>query len=237
MKTTFQNVDINPIHIKHNNHTVKLEPNETIDLETNEEGFIEIGLVHDTKDKFNPIWYSLNEIFTLEQMRTVLVTDGVYIIKPWEEGTIVKIKSYEYVFHKDTSYDTFVFNVNSYDLQRKKLYVPNETKIIKRSKFLYLFGGQKTFLPLMCILLVSMLIKIALSSIIPDWAIIVTVFSAISVVVLFFKYLNCLKFLKRVIKEREILDYMQSSRPQYRNFSDNLVQHHLDRNSKNEIYY
>ena len=179
----------------------------------------------------------LNEVFTLEQMRTVLVVDGQYSLKLLCEHSSVKIKEREFVFDKNTSYQTFVFSTNQVQIQYDNLNVAKSSEVLKKAKFLYLFGGKKTFLPLSAIALVSWIIKMVSASYITMWVWMIlggiTACFALTLV----NYIQSLSFLKQAIDNKHIIQYLLSERKEYRKLSDDLVQKHWDVNAGNEIYW
>lgn len=183
---------------------------------------------HIKNDRFNSFWYVLNEIFTLEQMRTVLVVDGEYELSAFKDGDMISVKSYEYVFHKNMSYQTAVFSTDGAVVTRKSLCVAHSEQIFRRARILYLFGGSKTLLPLSFIPLVATLLEAAVNGF--DYENIL-----LSVVLLAFflfsftRYFKSLKELKISIDQKNILAYFSSERKQYRNFIDNLPSNENDR--------
>ena len=76
----------------------------------------------------------MNDIFTLEQMRTILVVDGEYKINCYCDNAILKIQSYEYVFEQNTSYQTFIFSTQNCSITRENLQIPNKSKIAKKAQ-------------------------------------------------------------------------------------------------------
>lgn len=235
MNIKLYNADVSPIYIEYDNENILLYPNESKILETNQNGEIIIGLRHYKNDKFNMIWYVMNEIFTLEQMRTILVVDGLYKIKIKNCGDIVKIRNHEYVFNKNMSYDTFVFNMEAYNIQTQHLNVRNGCNLIKKAKFLYLFGGLKTLFPLFTIALIATLLSFLTNEIsLKD--IVLTVVLCFIVIIGFINYINSIKLLKNAIDEEQIIKYMSSNRKEYRKFTDNLVEKQLYKDSNNEYF-
>lgn len=235
MNVELYNAGVEPFLIEQNGIKKLIQPCESQKVVfDNDTGVIK--LTHVNKDKLNVLWYSLNALFALEQMRTVLVVEGEYILKPSCEDMIVKVKNHEYVFEKHTSYETFVFAVKGGEIHRKHLEVANADKIIKKAKFLYLFGGNKSFLLFFGIALLALLIEILLASSLSGWFWIELVFAVAMFLILCAKYKKSLKILRKAVKTENILKYMHSSRNEYRKFSDELVQKHLDANAGNDIY-
>lgn len=212
-----------------------IPPNENamLPLESSE---CSIKFFHFINDRFNFFWYILNEIFTLEQMRTVLVVDGECVINGKCHDPILKIKNHEFVFHKKMSYHAFVFSANGCSIIRKHLEIAQGKKILKRAKILYLFGGSKTIFPLAGIALIASLFKICFSNHAPTWFLLMTFGLAICFFIGFIKYIKSLKQLKIALSPSNILKYFNSSRIEMRKFSDDLVQKYLNTNADNDIY-
>lgn len=200
----------------------------------NQNGEIQIELKHKKTDKFNAIWYIMNDLFTLEQMRTVLTVNGIYNFKV-RNGDIVKIRNHEYVFNKYTSYDTFVFNMENYSVKPQTLYVEDSKKILKKSRFLYLFGGIKTFYLLCTVALIATLIAVFINGISSKDITLIVVLGIIVLIGLL-NYLNSIKFLKIYLSEKNIKDYMNSGRKEYRKFTDNLIEDQLYLNNCDDVY-
>ena len=235
MNVLFYNADVLPIYIECYGETIALQPKEQTNLKTDQNGEIIISLKHHITDKFNIAWYIMNEIFTLEQMRTVLVVDGIYKIKVKNSGDLVKIRNREYVFNKNISYDTFVFNMVEYDIQILHLSVVNSNSILKKSKFLYLFGGSKTLFPLFTVALFATIISMLNNQLSFSNVILIVVLCFV-VFIGFINYLNSIKLLKHSIREEEIIKYMYSERKEYRKLTDNLKDKQLYFDSNNEKF-
>ena len=227
---------VEPIIIKYSDKAVVLQPNQNVKLYSDCNEII-VKLCHIKNNKFSVFGYLLHELFTLEQMRTVLVVDGEYIVQSLGQEPVIKIKDYEFVFDKKTSYQTFVFSLDECLIQRRHLDVVNENKIITKARWLYLFGGSKTLLPLTGIALLSSLIKILIASYTPMWFWVMTLSLLACFILSFVKYVNSLKFLRKVMQEKYIMDYLLSERKEYRVFSDALAQEYLDVNSGDDMYW
>ena len=169
-----------------------------------------LKLFHSVSDRLNIGWYLAESIIFLSQMRTALVVDGEYVFKPAFDEITVKIKSREYVFEKYTSYQTFVFAAPDCNIERRRLQVAHEDKIYKKAKFLYLFGGSKSFL-MPCGVLVLVLLSTTdfTKGITGDW--LETGFWLICFLILFIRYRKSLIFLKKAMDENTILEYLESS--------------------------
>lgn len=236
MELKLYNAGVNPLYVEQNGIKKLLQPNEMQILKY-ENGECLFKLMHVKKDKFNSIWYLLNDMFTLEQMRTVLVVDGEYCVKSLEEDICMKIKDYEYVFDKNMSYETFVFNLPKEQVCRKYLEVKNANNIAKKAKFLYLFGGDKTLLPLVGIGLLFFLIELLFSSAPSSSTLLMTAILFVCFAFLLNKYISSLHLLRKAMREENILTYMSSTRKQYRRFSDEVIQKNLDVNAGEELYW
>lgn len=236
MTLELHNAGIETIIVKQGDISAQLYPGKSINIYTaNDE--VKIALSHENEDKFSPVWYLLNEVFTLEQMRTVLVVDGRYSLKLLCEHSSVKIKVKEFVFDKNTSYQTFVFSTNQAQIQYDELNVVKSSEIVKKAKFLYLFGGIKTFLPLSTIALVAWIIKMLSTSRIALWVWVVLGGITACFIFTLVNYIQSLIFLNQVIDKQHIIRYLSSERKEYRKLSDDLVQKHWDVNAGNETYW
>ena len=149
-------------------------------------------------------------IFSLSQMRTILVVDGEYVFESELEETMIEIRSQEYVFEKHTSYELFAFVDNSH-VECVRLQVAQADKIYKKAKLLYLFGGSKAFLlPCGILLFVLLLIAIAFSNgSLWDW--IEAGVCMVCFLILFARYKKSLMFLKRAMREEMIFSYLKLS--------------------------
>lgn len=236
MTLELYNAGIEIFIITHGGISTQVYPGESIEIYTRNDEII-ITLLHKNKDKFSPLWYLLNEIFTLEQMRTVLVVDGRYSLKLLCEHAVVKIKEKEFVFHKNTSYQTFVFSTNQVQIKHDDLNVVRGSAILKKARFLYLLGGIKTFLPLSAIALVAWITKMSCASHIALWMWIVLGGIIACFILTLLNYIRSIKFLKQSIDKKHIIQYLSSERKECRKLSDDLVQKHWDVNAGNESYW
>lgn len=223
-----------PLSITVDNTENILEKGQEITIVSSEREVVNI--CHINKNHFNTLWYILNEIFTLEQMRTVLVVDGEYEIIPKYDGQIIKIKSYEYVFDKHTSYKTAVFASDGAIVSRKSLFVQNGKEILKKARFLYLFGGSKTIIPLTAIVLLLSIFDFAFSQT-RSFGDVAFILVLTALFLLFgWRYIKSLSALSEFMREENIKRYFLSERVQYRKFSDDLVQKNLDIENDIDFY-
>ena len=236
MTLELYNAGIKTIIVKQGDISTQLCPSKSINIRT-ENDEITIMLSHEKQGNFSAVWYLLNEIFSLEQMRTVLVVDGKYNLKLLCEHSSVKIKEREFVFDKNTSYHTFVFSTNQVQIQYDDLNVVKKSEVLKKAKFLYLFGGTKTFLPLSAIALVAWIIKMLSASRLALWVWVVLGGITVCFVVMLMNYVRSVRFLKQAIDNKYIIRYLLSDRKEYRRLSDDLVQKYWDVNAGNETYW
>lgn len=235
MKFEIYNTGIEPFVIYSENGIHNVLPGENCILEANTQK-LDIKICHVINEKFNTIWYILNDIFTLEQMRTVLVVDGEYTLTSFVSHSSIKIKNHEYVFDKNMSYETYVFSSDDCKIVRTHLWVNNSNKIYQKAKWLYLIGGNKTMLPLSGIALVSLCIKTVLSPQNERWVLGLLVFLFLYFGFRLNIYFKSLRDLKNAMKEHSILSYMNSNRIEYRKFTDNLNSNYFNTSEKNDIY-
>ncbi len=226
MNVILQNSDVFPINIKINCESFNLQPKEKLILETNQNGSLVFELKHHIKDKFNSFWYIMNDIFTLEQMRTVLVVDGVYNVNPKIDNSLIEIRNHEYVFNKNISYDVFVFKCAKNEINIIDLEVDNSQKILNRSKILYLFGGGKTLFPLCFLALIITIIRILIYDI-TVWQMFLAVVFGLLTIVGLFRYLSSINLLKKSINKKSVIEYMSSERKEFRKFTDDIVEKSL----------
>ncbi len=236
MTYNLYNACIKPITVKCNHLLITIQPG-TITAIDSDNDEISIELCHTEDEKLNILWYILNELFTLEQMKTVLIVDGKYTIKSLCDSPLIKIKDYEYVFEKYTSYQTYIFASNESYVIRDRLQVKDPDKIIKKSKYLYLFGGDKTLFPIIGIATVVSTVKIAFMSFIPTWYWIMSALLWSCFLWFGSIYIKSLKSLQKAMSSDAIMEYMLSERKEYRNFSDDLVQKNLDINADDDVYW
>lgn len=235
MRCELYNNSTETIMIVHNGTITHLSPCTSIKISSVDDEVC-LDLLHIHNKKLSVIWYVLNALFTLEQMRTVLVVDGTYVIQSSDEHTLVKVKDYEYVFEKNTAYQTFVFNVKGGCVVRKSLSVANRKSILRKAKFLYLFGGKKTFLPLSGAMFIAAILgaptvgSAAFTCTLAVLAASVFIWSLM-------QYIRSLGFLKRVTKGESILHYLSSQRNECRQATDNLVQKYMDKNAGDEVFW
>lgn len=235
MIVELHNTSTEPIFVKWKNGSEILQPCQMVSI-VEESNTVKLRLSHQKNNKFNLWWYLLNAVFTLEQMRTVLVVDGEYIINGTSDFVRLKIKDYEYVFEKHTSYQTFVFSVNNGNIVPKKFQIAHGDMILKKAKFLYLFGGIKTLLPITCIaLFVAILRMISLTEIsygfLGEVILVLVCF-----ILLLANYIRSLKLLRRYIAEENVFRYLSSDRKENRKTSDEIVQKYLDVNAGDDVY-
>lgn len=230
------NASTEPILIKWNNNTEILQPCQIISISV-ESDTVDVRLLHQNNNKFNLWWYLLNVVFTLEQMRTVLVVDGKYKIKATSDVVQVKIKDCEYVFHKNTSYQLFIFSVHEGSISPQKLNVAHGNTVLNKAKFLYLFGGIKTLLPITGIALLTAILRIVSLAEISCEFIGIVIFLSACFGLLLANYIKSLKLLRKYTMEECILRYLSSERKEHRNVSDEIVRKHMDTNAGDEVYW
>lgn len=216
-------------------HVETLQPCQEISISVDNDT-VDIKLLHKKGDKFNAWWYLLNEIFTLEQMRTVVVVDGKYQVKSSSDVVRIKVKDYEYIFHKNISYQVFVFSVDEGFVSPKGLNVAHRNKILNRAKFLYLVGGIKTLLPItgMALLIAISLMVGADKILSSDMGLVIVLF--VSFVLLLANYIKSLRFLRKCTTEEYIFQYLSSERKEHRSESDDIIQKYRDVNAGKEGY-
>lgn len=79
MECKLYNAGTEAVTVLYADKTVLLNPCEDVVLNTGSDKFC-IKLQHTKGYGYHGLWYVLNEIFTLEQMRTALIVDGEYVI-------------------------------------------------------------------------------------------------------------------------------------------------------------
>lgn len=229
------NNSIEPIIIGYNKMSIFLNPNETRKIDCDLSN-CSIRIQHVKNDKLSVLWYIMNEVFTLEQMRTVLVVNGEYEISDISDNSTVRILSHEYVFEKNTSYQTFIFSADGCYIIRKQLEVDNSKKISTKARILYLFGGNRTVLPLSGIAFISSLFKLIGANEVPIWFFTMTLGLGICFILFLIRYLKSLKKLDYAMKNANILKYLSSQRKEYRKFTDEIVQEYFDVNKSQDLY-
>lgn len=225
-----------PFTVELQDHTEILQPCQQISISMDSDT-VDIKLLHQKSDKFNAWWYLLHAIFALKQMRTELVIDGKYQVKSKSDVVRIKVKDYEYIFHKNFSYQVFVFSVDEGTISPQRLNVAHRNKILNRAKFLYLFGGIKTLLPITGI---AVLIAISLMvdfDKIPRTDKGSVIFVFVSFVLLLANYIKSLKFLRKCTTEEYVFQYLSSERKEHRRESDDIVQKYRDVNAGDEVYW
>ncbi len=230
------NASTEPIFVGWENSIKILQPRQAISL-CGEGDTVNIRLLHQNNNKFNLWWYLLNAVFTLEQMRTVLVVDGEYEINRSSDVVRVKVKDCEYVFHKNTSYQTFVFSANDGTIFPKKLNVAHRDAVLKKAKFLYLFGGIKTLFPITGIALIIAILKMVSLAKISCEFLGIVIFLSFCFTVFLANYIKSLTLLKTYTMEKSIFRYLSSERKEYRKLSDEIVQKYMDTNAGDEVYW
>ncbi len=234
MEVKLVNVDVNSIFVEYQNDIVLLKPGETVSFSPHDK--FDFRLRHFKSDSNNPIMYMANALISYQQTRIELTVDGEYSIEPQESNLLIKVKSYEYVFHKNISYNVFVFNCNSANIKCTKYFVPKREAIFKKCRMLYLFGGIKTFLPI-CLLLFAASFSLVLLGIHLFENILFLIGSGISAVLLGISYLRSLRVLRESSKEEKIRAYMNSQRKECRTLEDDMVQSYLDNGLMGEKYW
>ena len=233
MEIKIVNEDVYPFYIVYQNNSITLLPKTSCSLTFSDE--VIFKLKHMKPDKNNSVLYLLTAFVSYEQSRIELIVDGEYKFKPKEREQILKIKSREYVFNKKVSYDTFVFNCNSGSISCTHYFIPDKDNILKKCRFLYLFGGIKSIFP-MCIIvfLVSLLCSLFNNNMLDNISL--TIGSGITAMIFAVSYIRSLRFLRESCKEDKIRAYMDSKRIEYRTYEDNVVQSYLDGGSDKEEY-
>ena len=235
MECKLYNTGTEAVTVLYADKTVLLNPCEDVVLNTGSDKFC-IKLQHTKGYGYHGLWYVLNEIFTLEQMCTALIVDGEYVITPQKQEMLIHFKDYEYVFEKNTSYRTFVFHAQGAKLERERLSVVQGERILSQAKFLYLFGGKKTLLPLSVVLFFACCSNLLFASDAYAWMWLPAILSLLLFAVSFANYLRSLKSLKKAIYEDNILRYMASERKEHRTSQDDLVRKYMDENAGTETY-
>lgn len=234
MEIKLVNADINPVYVAYQNSTVLLQPGESSSYTAC--GRFDFKLKHLKPDINNSLMYMADALISYKQSRIVFTVDGEYSFQTEEENVILKFKPYEYVRSKNFSYDVFVFNCHPEHIACTKYEVPGREAILNKCRFLYLFGGIKTLLP------ISLLIFIlSLSCIISEINLRENVFfaitSGVSSILLGASYLRSLHILRECSDEANIRTYMDSQREECRTLEDDLVQKNLDSVSGGERYW
>lgn len=233
MEIRIENADVHPFYIEHGGRVALLNPRES-------ETFVffrefEFELRHFAADSSNSWIYLANAFVSYKQSRTELTVDGRYRFESNAKNVLLKIKSYEYVFEKNISYDTFIFSPDCGRINCMKYYVRNRELIFKKCQFLYLFGGINTFFPIsLALFFISFLCTLLRVNLFENivWAIV----SGVGAIALGIRYLHLLHLLRESSEENKIREYMDSQRAEYRTEEDVIVQSYLDGDS-NEGYY
>lgn len=234
MEVKLVNVDVNPIFVEQQNNIVLLKSGESVSLSPYDKfGF---RLRHFKSDSNNPMMYMANALISYKQARIEFTVDGEYRVKPQENNVLLKVKSYEYVFDKNISYNVFVFNCNSANIECTKYVVPKREAVLRKCRMLYLFGGIKTFFPI-CLLLFVASFCWALLGIYFFENILFLIGSGISTVLLGISYLRSLRVLRESSEEEKIRAYMNSQRTECRTLEDDMVQSYLDNGLMGERYW
>lgn len=234
MEIKLVNVDVNPIFVEHQNDIVLLNQGESVSFSSYDK--FDFRLRHFKSDSNNPAMYMANALISYEQARIEFTVDGDYRFEPQEDNVSLKVKSYEYVFDKNISYNVFVFNCNPASIKCTKYFVPKRKTVLKKCRVLYLFGGIKTFFPISLFLFVvsfcCVLLRVHLFE-----NILFLIGSGISSVLLGISYLRSLRVLRESSEEENIRAYMNSQRTEYRTLEDDIVQSYLDNDLIGERYW
>ncbi len=231
MEVKLVNVDVNPIFVEHQNDIVLLKPGESVSFSPYDK--FDFRLRHFKSDSNNPMMYMANALISYKQARIEFTVDGEYRVKPQEGNVLLKVKSYEYVFDKNISYNVFVFNCNSANIKCTKYFVPKREAVLKKCRMLYLFGGIKTFFPISLLLFVASFCGVLLG----NGNILFLISSGISTVLLGISYLRSLRRLRESSEEEKIRAYMNSQRTECRTPEDDVVQSDLDKDLMGERYW
>lgn len=234
MEVKLANADVNPIYVEHQNDIVLLNPGESVSFSPyNKSGF---RLRHFKSDLNNPVIYMANALISYKQTRIEFTVDGEYLVEPQEDNVLLKVKSYEYVFDKNISYNVFVFNCNPASIKCTKYFVPKRETILRKCRVLYLFGGIKTFFPICLLLFVASFRWVLLGTHLFE-NILFLIGSIISSVLLGISYFRSLRVLRESSEEEKIRAYMNSQRTEYRTLEDDMVQSYLDNDLIGEKYW
>ena len=180
--------------------------------------------------------YLLNALISYEHSRVELCVDGEYSLSLLGSDTTLKIRNYEYVFASDLSYNAFTFNCSPDKLKRSGYVVSDEKKILKKYRFLYLFGGVKSLFPICVILFFASLLCLLFGINKPEH-IYFAVASGVCAFVLGRNYVQSMKALQNAMYPNNIHAYMASTRIEHRTAEDIMVQKHLDTHLGNERYW
>lgn len=234
MEVKLVNVDVNPIFVEQQNDIVLLKPGESVSFSPYDKfGF---RLRHFKTDSNNPMMYMANALISYKQARIEFTVDGEYRVKTQENNVLLKVKSYEYVFDKNISYNVFVFNCNSANIKCTKYVVPKREAVLRKCRMLYLFGGIKTFFPICLLLFVASFCWVLLGIHLFE-NILFLIGSGISTVLLGISYLRSLRVLRESSEEEKIRAYMNSQRTECRTLEDDMVQSYLDNDLMGERYW
>jgi len=228
------NVDVNPIFVDHQNGIFLLNKGESVSFSQYDK--FDFRLRHFKSDSNNSMMYMATALISYEQDRIEFTVDGEYRVEPQEENVLIKVKSYEYVFDKNISYNIFVFNCNSASIKCTKYFVPKREDILRKCRMLYLFGGKKTFFPI-CLFLFVVSFCCVLLGIRLFENILFLIGSGISAVLLGRSYIRSLRVLRESSEEEKIRAYMNSERTEYRTKEDDMVQRNLDKDLMGEKYW
>ena len=234
MKIKLVNVDVNPIFVEHQNDIILLKPGESASFSSYDKFCF--SLRHFIADSNNPMMYMATALISYKQTRIELAVDGEYFINSQESNVLIKVKSYEYVFEKNISYNVFVFNCNSANIECGKYFVPKKEAVLRKCRILYLFGGIKTFFPI-CLFLFVVSFRLVWLRIHLFENILFLIASGIFTVLLGISYLRSLRVLRESSEEKKIRAYMNSQRTEHRILEDDIVQSYLDKNSMGERYW
>ena len=234
MEIKLVNVDVDPICIEHQNDMVLLNPGESVSFSPYDK--FDFRLRHFKSDSNNSAMYIANALISYKQARIEFAVDGEYHFEPQEDNVSLKVKSYEYVFDKNISYNVFVFNCNPASIKCTKYFVPKRETVLKKCRVLYLFGGIKTFFPISLLLFVASFCGVLLGKHLVE-NILFLIGSGISTVLLGISYFRSLRVLRESSEEEKIRAYMNSQRTEYRKLEDDMVQSYLDNDLIGERFW
>ncbi len=223
MEILLQNTDTVALYVRYGGRRYRLEKNEQLTLMTDERGEVEFELCHETSDQLNSFWYVMSAVFALEQMRTVLVVDGVYTVRAAYDRQLIRVRSHAFHFHRHTSYEGFVFHAEPYCVTPKGRSTANADKVKKRARWLYLFGGIKTIFRIADIGLLAILGNIVKYRAVLDLPFTLVLF-AISAIG-WTDYIVSRRFLSRAVRSSEVERYFNGGRREkYRTKGDELAE-------------
>lgn len=234
MEVILENADVQPIYVEYQNDVVLIHPGQCNSFTFCDQ--FNFRLRHFKSDTNNVMMYMASAFISYEQSRIELTVDGEYIFEPQEDKLVLKIKSYEYMFDRNVSYNTFVFNCNPKNIRCVEYFVPNKHSILRKCRYLYLFGDTKTFFPICIILFLASLLCV-LFEIKPFENILFMIGSGIATIVLGVSYFRSLRLIRESLNDNKIRAFMDSQRIEYRKLEDRIVQSYLDNNINNDKYW